>query len=59
MEILVNGTPWKLREGAKVSDLLSQYGTNADNVIIRVNKKLVRKTSRILKDGDEVTIKDK
>jgi sulfur carrier protein len=59
MEIVYNGQPRRLREGATVAELLSQLELNARQVAVEVNLQLVpraRHAERLLAAGDRVEV---
>jgi sulfur carrier protein len=57
VEVLQEGSrrEMRLREGARVDDLLNELGINRETVLVRLNRKVCVE-EETLRDGDEVEI---
>ena len=59
MEVLVNGQPQTVAEGATVAQLLAERGMTARHVAVEVNLELVPRDAhaeRILQAGDQLEV---
>lgn len=59
MELVVNGKPMQLSEGATAVELLNQLGVEPERVVVEVNLNILKRAqlgSTVLQTGDQVEI---